>query len=280
MSDLFDFTVSAKHCVVMGNPVAHSKSPRIHALFAEQCGIAVDYQAQLVDPGGFEAAVRNFHASGGTGANITVPFKEDAFRLADSLSERARIAGAVNTLVFNSDGTIYGDNTDGIGLVRDLRDNLGAAIEHARVLILGAGGAVRGVLGPLLAMAPGEIRIANRTVDRAAELAAVFAENGNISASGYSDVEDEPFDLIINGTSLSLSGQMPPLRPSLVGPDTLAYDMGYGDEPTVFMQWCTANGGGSADGLGMLVEQAAESFFIWHGEKPRTAPVLAALRNP
>lgn len=278
MSDLFDFE-RPKNYAVMGNPVAHSQSPRIHALFAAQCGIRLDYRAIQVDPGGLVQAVDQFRANGGQGLNITLPYKLDAFRLATVLSARARFAGAVNTLKFNGDG-LFGDNTDGIGLVRDLIENLQCPIGGRRVLIVGAGGAARGVLGPLLAAQPSVLAIANRTVDKAHELAALFDGDAAVYGCGLNEIAGEDFHIVINATSGSLRGEVPALPPSIFSREAVAYDMMYSKEATPFMHWARAQGVQRAfDGLGMLVEQAAESFFIWHERRPQTQPVIADLRH-
>ena len=261
----------------MGNPIRHSKSPQIHARFAEQCGIELEYTAIQVDPGGFVQAVGNFQANGGRGLNITVPFKGEAWRLALSLSARAQAAQAVNTLCFENDGRIHGDNTDGAGLMRDLQENLGYTIAGRRVLLLGAGGAARGILPPLLEGHPAEIIIANRTVARA--LALANACRGRVSASGFDHVSGR-FDLVLNATAASLSGKVPPLPDELFTDGSLAYDLMYGDTPTAFMRWAARAGATRvSDGLGMLVEQAAESFSLWHGVRPETAVVIAAVRG-
>ena len=263
---------------VMGNPIGHSKSPLIHARFAEQSGQSLRYEAILVEEGGFPAAVERFRAEGGSGLNVTVPFKLDAWRLAGRRSERAERAGAVNTLYWEGD-TLVGENTDGIGLVTDLTHNHGVALEGRRILMLGGGGAVRGVLQPLLARAPASLFVANRTAARAEELATLFADLGPISGGGY-DAVGEGYDLIINGTAASLQGALPPIAPSVLGRGSFCYDMMYGAEPTPFLKWAMANGAVRAvDGLGMLVEQAAESFRIWRGVRPETAPVIEALRG-
>ncbi len=264
---------------VFGNPIAHSKSPLIHRLFAEQCGQAMTYEALLVPLDDFPGQVQAFFATG-LGANVTVPFKEEAFAVADQLTERARRAGAVNTLQRLHDGSLLGDNTDGAGLVRDLTENAGLNLEGKRILLLGAGGAVRGVLEPLLAQRPAMLVLANRTVEKAERLAREFADLGEIYASGF-DWLEEPVDLIINGTSASLSGELPRLAPSLVRPgQTVCYDMMYGARPTAFCSWAQTQGAARAlDGLGMLVEQAAEAFTLWRGVRPQTAPVLAELRR-
>ncbi|MDM7322852.1 MAG: shikimate dehydrogenase [Gammaproteobacteria bacterium] len=261
---------------VIGNPIAHSQSPRIHALFAAQSGQAMTYERILAPLDGFREAVLRFRAEGGRGMNVTVPFKLQAAELCDTLSERAARAGAVNTLIFHPDGTIEGDNTDGAGLVRDLLGH-GVRIEDQRVLILGAGGAVRGVLAPLLAERPRELVIANRTADKARQLAADFADLGPVRGCGLEALMGS-FDLIINGTSASLSGERPPLADDLLAKGAVAYDMAYGQEPTPFQCWAQAHGARLAlDGLGMLVEQAAESFYRWRGVRPDTVPVRQTL---
>ncbi len=269
----------ADRYAVFGNPIAHSKSPQIHARFAEQTGQVLTYTAEHIEDNDFEASVERFLQGDGKGLNITVPFKERAWALAQWRSERAELAGAVNTLYRQDDGRIAGDNTDGIGLVRDLADNNGVTLNGARVLVLGAGGAVRGVLQPLLAAGVASILVANRTVARAETLAELFAEDGRVQACGFDQVPAEAFDLIVNGTSASLQGELPPVPSATVGARTACYDMMYGAEPTPFCRWASELGAAQViDGLGMLVEQAAESFRIWRGVQPDTAPVIAAMR--
>jgi len=265
---------------VMGNPVAHSKSPRIHALFAQQTGETLEYTAILVARDGFPAAVAEFQAGGGKGLNITVPFKEQAWQLAATRSPRAQLAGAVNTLVLNQDGRHHGDNTDGAGLVRDLYDNHGIDLAGRRILLVGAGGAARGVLEPLLETGPRLLVIANRTADKAIELARHFCTLGHTEGCGLDDVEGQAFDLVINATAAGLSGAVPALPADVVNGNTWCYDMMYGTGPTAFMHWARQRGARHVmDGLGMLVEQAAESFRLWRGVRPDTAPVIAALRS-
>ncbi|MFC2991078.1 shikimate dehydrogenase [Halomonas tibetensis] len=270
-----------RYCV-FGHPVTHSKSPAIHAAFAEQTGEAIEYTAIEAPLEDFAGAWRRFVAEGGRGANVTVPFKEEAFRLCDTLSLRARRAGAVNTLILGGNGLsnelkIYGDTTDGVGLVRDLKRH-GVTLAGARLLVLGAGGAVRGVLEPLLAEEPASLLVANRTAAKAEALAADFRELGEIAGGGFDAVVGQ-FDAVINGTSASLAGDLPPLPEGLFAPEATAYDMMYGAEPTVFLRWAVEHGAQPVDGLGMLVEQAAESFFQWRGKCPDTGPVLKALRH-
>ena len=263
---------------VFGNPIAHSKSPLIHGMFAEQTGQALSYEALLAPLDDFAGFARDFFQDG-LGGNVTVPFKEEAFRLAGSLTARAQRAGAVNTLKKLDDGRLLGDNTDGAGLVRDLTHNAGFALRGKRILILGAGGAVRGILEPFLAEQPAEMSIANRTPAKAEALAEAFADLGNLRACGF-DYRDEAFDLIVNGTSASLAGDVPPIDPQLIRPGhTLCYDMMYGAQPTAFNRWAAERGALTRDGLGMLVEQAAEAFYLWRGVRPLAEPVLQALRR-
>ncbi|SFT80616.1 shikimate dehydrogenase [Halomonas saccharevitans] len=270
-----------RYCV-FGHPIGHSKSPAIHQAFAEQTGERLAYTAIEAPLDDFAGAWRAFVAEGGRGANVTVPFKEAAFALCDTLSERARRAGAVNTLILGGNGLsddfkVYGDTTDGVGLVRDLKRHE-VRLAGARILVLGAGGAVRGVLEPLLAEAPSSVRIANRTAAKAEALADDFGDLGTIAGGGFETVGGG-FDLVINGTSASLAGDLPPLPDALFAPGATAHDMMYGAAPTVFLRWASERGARPLDGLGMLVEQAAESFFQWRGKRPDTAPVREALRR-
>jgi len=262
--------------VVIGNPVAHSRSPEIHARFARQTGEPIDYGRLLVEPGGFARAMREFFASGGCGANVTLPFKVDAFALAQERTARAGQAGAVNTLAMR-DGRILGDNTDGAGLVRDLTANLGLSLAGARILLLGAGGAARGVVAPLLALSPATLVIANRTRERARELAHAFASAGRVEGAGL-DAMGEGFDLVVNATSASTRGEPLDLPGGLFARGATGYDMAYGDAALRFLEGARAAGARASDGLGMLVEQAAESFLLWRGRRPETAAVIAALR--
>ena len=259
---------------VFGHPIAHSRSPQIHAAFARQTGEDVAYEARLAPLDGFADSVAQFIAAGGRGANVTVPFKEEAFRLAKRLSPRAQRAGAVNTLAFDAAG-IFGDNTDGAGLVADLARNLNRPLAGKRILLLGAGGAARGVIEPLLEQQPAALVIANRTVSRAQELAELFGHG--VAACSF-DAADAPFDIVINATAASLAGELPPLSSRIFTADTLAYDMMYGRD-TPFLDFARTHGAAASDGLGMLVEQAAEAFFVWRGVRPDTAPVIAALRQ-
>lgn len=265
---------------VFGNPIKHSKSPLIHAMFAQQCSQQMLYRAVRVELDGFAQAASHFFNGGGVGLNVTVPFKREAFEFANRLSDRAARAGAVNTLTRASDGVIEGDNTDGIGLVRDLAANLGWAVQGLRVLIIGAGGAVRGVLEPLLRESPQELLIVNRTGGRATQLAVEFADVGPLEGGAYDLIGARQFDLVINATSAGLSGAMPELPGSLLTERSCCYDLVYGTEPTPFMRWSAFHAAWAvADGLGMLVEQAAESFYIWRGVRPETGPVITELRQ-
>lgn len=262
--------------VVIGNPIAHSKSPEIHARFAQQTAQHLLYERVLAPLDGFAQTVHDLVAQGCKGANVTVPFKLDAYALSTTLTERAKAAGAVNTLKFDGD-TILGDNTDGIGLVTDIVRNAGVVVEGRKILLLGAGGAARGVILPLLEQRPQRLVIANRTVSKAEELATRFAAQGLVTASAFDGVR-EGFDIVINATSASLSSDLPPIAPDIIGPATFAYDMMYGKEPTVFMQFAAERGAKVRDGLGMLVEQAAEAFYVWRGVRPDTAVVYDMLR--
>jgi shikimate dehydrogenase len=262
--------------VVIGNPVAHSRSPEIHARFARATGEDLVYERLLVEPGDFARAAREFFASGGRGANVTLPFKVDAFAFAKERTPRAGQAGAVNTLAVRG-GVILGDNTDGAGLVRDLAANLGLALADRRILLLGAGGAARGVVGPLLALRPAELVVANRTRARALELAQAFAAAGPVRASGLDEM-GAGYDLVVNATSSSTRGEPLALPAGVFAPGATAYDMAYGEAARAFLDGARAAGARTSDGLGMLVEQAAESFFLWRGKRPDTAGVIAALR--
>lgn len=264
---------------VVGHPISHSLSPFIHGMFAQQTGQAMVYRMHDVPPEHFRQYVLEFFSRGGRGLNVTVPHKVAAAELANELTPRARRAGAANTLALQADNRILADNTDGAGLVRDLRDNLGIEITGRRLLIIGAGGATRGVLSPLLVLQPASIVVANRTADRAHALAVEFADLGSIRGCGFDQLEQAPFDLVINATSASLSGEVPAVPPQIIGPGTFCYDMAYGKEDTPFVRWAREHGCARAEqGWGMLVEQAAESFCLWRGVRPQTAPVLAALR--
>lgn len=265
---------------VVGNPVSHSKSPLIHKMFAEQTGQDLRYEAILVEEPDFEKFVRDFFAGDGAGLNVTVPYKERAFAIAEKSSSRATLARAVNTLSKDAENQLIGDNTDGIGLVRDITKNHQFEIEGKKILLLGAGGAVRGVLAALASERTGAITILNRTLARAQQLIKEFEELVEITAQDYECPIDDHFDLIINGTSLSLAGELPAISREVIAVDCCCYDMMYGVQDTPFVSWAKNNGAALAlDGLGMLVEQAAESFAIWRGIRPQTATVIERLRN-
>jgi shikimate dehydrogenase len=265
---------------VFGNPVVHSKSPQIHTLFAEQTGQSLIYTAELAEIGQFDQAIKKFLDNNGKGLNVTVPFKEDAWSCASQRSDRAQRAGAVNTLMLQQDGSLFGDTTDGIGLVRDLMQNHNIQIRNKAILLIGAGGAVRGVLEALLEQRPSSLLIANRTKQKAVQLANDFSELGKINGCGLDEINQMSFDIVINGTSASLQGDLPPLPETIFNTDACSYDMMYAADATPFMQWSTNNGATKViDGLGMLVEQAAESFYIWRNVRPETKPVIRHIRN-
>ncbi len=264
---------------VIGNPVGHSLSPRIHGLFAAQTGRSMRYRAVLSPLDAFAAAVEAFRRGGGRGLNVTLPFKEEAWEYADERTARADRVKAVNLLRFDGPGRVHGDSTDGAGLLRDLA-NHGIEVGDRRILLLGAGGAVRSVLGDLLDQSPAAVDVANRTPSRAARLVALFPRFREVlSARDVEQPVDVPYDLVINGTAAGLAGQRPPVPDGALAPGGCCYDMAYGAAAAPFLEWAAAGGAAVAcDGLGMLVEQAAESFYLWCGERPRTAPVLAALK--
>lgn len=271
MSDLY---------AVMGNPIAHSKSPQIHAAFAAQTRQTMNYEARLVAEEGFKEALSDFFHSGGCGLNITLPFKQQACELAEVRSPRVELAGAANTLWRDDQGRLAADNTDGAGMVRDILHNHAGRIEGRRVLVLGAGGAVRGVLQPLLEQRPESLTIANRTAQRAEALAHDFATLGNLHGGGWDAVAGDQYDLVINGTSASLQGEVPPLPENLLARGAWCYDMMYTSGQTAFNQWALKHGAQKVmDGLGMLVEQAAESFLIWRGVRPQTTEIQADIRR-
>jgi shikimate dehydrogenase len=268
---------------VIGNPIGHSKSPLIHRAFAEQTGQDLEYSAIEAPVGGFAAAVDAFREQGARGLNITAPFKLDAFAYCTELRDRAKIAGAVNAMKFESDRTI-GDNFDGVGLTNDIVGNLGCPMKGRRVLVLGAGGAVRGALVPFLGQQPAELVLANRTVERAEGLARDFQPHGSITAIGYPALAGGrfgPFDLVINGTSASLKGELPPIEPGIFTRTALAYELLYGKGLTPFLRLAQSAGVSRlADGVGMLVEQAAEAFEWWRGVRPDRAPMIKQLTVP
>ena len=263
---------------VVGNPVEHSRSPAIHAMFAAQTGQALTYERLLAPLDGFEATLRAFAAAGAKGCNVTVPFKFEAFALAPLRTERAQLAGAVNTLRFDAAGWA-GDNTDGAGLVNDIQRNAGRLLAGRRVLLVGAGGAAAGVLGALMATGPACITVVNRSLDKAQALVASHAHLGvPLSAATLADAPAAQ-DIVVNATSTSLAGAAAPVDARVLAPGALALDMMYGPKAQGFLDWAAAHGAEPRDGLGMLVEQAAEAFFFWRGLRPDTAPVLAALRR-
>lgn len=264
---------------VFGHPIGHSQSPRIHARFAEQTRQDLVYTAQDVTAEEFPSALAQFAANGGKGLSCTVPLKELAWLAASRTSARAQRAKAVNTLAIGADGECFGDNTDGIGLVRDLTQNLGIPLAGRHILLLGAGGASRGILAPLLESQPKRLVIANRTVAKATQLAEEFADLGEVSATGFDELPGQSFDVILNATAASLSGALPPLPDGLLRPGGACYDLAYGKQPTVFVRWGEGQGASlSVDGLGMLVEQAADAFLLWRGVRPQTRPVIEWLR--
>jgi shikimate dehydrogenase len=265
---------------VIGFPVSHSWSPFIHAMFAKQTGQAMTYTRLEVAPENFTREVEAFFANGGRGLNVTVPHKQAAFLLMRYRTPRAEIAGAVNTIAVQDDG-LFGDNTDGAGLVTDLTANLGFDLAGTRVLLLGAGGAARGVIGPLLGASPDYLEIANRNGERAEQLAKEFATLGNVRGCGFDEITASGhFDLVLNATSASLQDTIPPVPPGVIGPTTLCYDMAYGKGDTAFTRWAKNAGAGRAEtGWGLLIEQAAESFYMWRGVRPDTKPVLEAVKN-
>jgi shikimate dehydrogenase len=263
---------------VVGHPINHSWSPFIHGLFAKQTDQSLVYRLYDIAPEDFRAQVLEFFTSGGRGLNVTVPHKEAAAELANELTDRADRAGAVNTLILSADNSLLGDNTDGHGLVMDLRKNLGLTITNQRLLILGAGGATRGVVDPLLGFGPTELVIANRSPARAVNLASLFCDLGSVRGCGFEDVGDDPFDLVINATAAGLAGSVPDVNPAVIASHTVCYDMSYSKSATPFVTWAIEHGCARAHkGWGMLVEQAAESFTLWRGVRPDTEPVLAAL---
>ena len=264
----------------MGNPIGHSLSPMIHSLFAEQTGQSLHYQSILVDIGGFSQALEKFRKLGGKGLSVTIPFKLDAFECSEELSDRARQAEAVNTIWFDENDKILGDNTDGIGLVNDIVKNHQFNLQGCRLLILGAGGAVQGILGPLIEQGPSKITIANRTISKAERLRDIFSGFPSMITCGYDGLDQEAYDVVINGTSSSLDQQLPPVSGTIFHKDTLSYDLMYSKSGTVFQQWSREQGAAIClDGLGMLVEQAAAAFEIWRGVRPDTGTVINILSS-
>lgn len=267
------------HYAVIGNPIHHSKSPLIHAEFAKQTQQNLDYIAKEFPLDALDNSLGKLQADGFKGINVTVPFKEQVWQSVANKSPQATLAGAVNTVSFREDGSLYGDNTDGIGLCRDLTDNHHIDLGGKRILLLGAGGAARGVIQPLLAHKPNKLIIANRTVSKAKQLAILFDDFGSIQGCGFDDLMGQ-FDIIINATAASLQGEVPPLPDNILAESAICYDMMYGDSDTAFIAWAKQHNAAKAiDGLGMLVEQAAEAFYIWRGIRPETQAVIQQLRN-
>ena len=271
---------SIDHYAVFGSPIKHSKSPRIHKLFAEQTQQALIYEAQEVNAEQFSNSVSGFFAHDGKGLNCTLPLKELAWAYADVKTERAELSKAVNTLALRPDGSILGDNTDGVGLLTDLMNNHQVSLKDRHILILGAGGASRGIILPILEQKVASLVIANRTIDKAINLANEFIHKGRIKGCGFDDLAHQQFDLIINATSSSLSNEIPPLPENILSNSGVCYDLAYGNEPTSFVRWGQKNKAiKSLDGLGMLVEQAAEAFFIWRGVRPITKEIIELLNS-
>lgn len=263
---------------VFGCPIKHSKSPQIHQLFAEQTQQSLEYTVQEVSAERFKGSVNAFFSQGGKGLNCTLPLKELAWTYADHRTERAELSKAANTLALQADGFLLGDNTDGCGLISDLTANHGISLAGSRILILGAGGGTRGIIAPILGHSPNHLAIANRTPGKAIALAAEFSNLGEVEGCGFADIQGQPFDLIINATSASLTDELPPLADGLLAEEGVCYDLAYGNQPTAFVRWGAAhNARKSLDGLGMLVEQAAEAFFLWRSIRPQTKPVIALL---
>ena len=272
-------TVSNRYAV-FGNPIKQSKSPAIHSLFASQAAQDMQYRAVRVELGEFDDAARRFFEGEGAGLNVTIPFKSDAHAFADHLSASAARAGAVNTLTLEEDGRIKGDNTDGVGLVRDMIVNLGWSLQGSRILLLGSGGAARGVLDPLLREHPAQLLVVNRTAARAEGLVAEFADLGPLEGGGFDLIGERQFEIIINATSTGLSGDLPEVPSTALTENSCCYDMVYGAQPTPFMRWAAHHAAWAvSDGLGMLVEQAAESFFIWRKVRPETRSVINEIRE-
>ncbi|PCI22166.1 MAG: shikimate dehydrogenase [Piscirickettsiaceae bacterium] len=265
---------------VFGDPISHSLSPSIHHEFAKQTKQQINYRAMEVKPADFNQVLSDFFTSGGKGVNCTVPLKEMAFEQVDVLSDRAAFSGAVNTVKLMEDGRLYGDNTDGIGLLKDLTGNLAVTLEGKRILVLGAGGATRGILGPLLESGLASLCLANRTIAKAEVLQTIFAPLGEIEVLSYSNLAGKQFDLVINATSASLTGDVPPLPDGLLADQAICYDLAYSGKPTAFMDWGKKQGAAvSVDGLGMLVEQAAQAFYLWRNIMPVTSAVLQKLTS-
>ena len=271
---------SVANYAVLGNPVKHSKSPQIHLLFAKEMGITLEYNAIEVPNDELSTYVNLFSSQGGKGLNITVPFKENAYKLCTEITSRALESGSVNTIKFDTETNIIGDTTDGEGFINDLRKNYGINLQNKSILILGAGGTVKSIIERLVPEEIKNVVIVNRTLSRAEELEKKFKNKIDIKSFSYETLPNDIFDVIINGTSLSLSSEVPPVSRNIINKNTFCYDLMYSSDKTVFIKWAIENGAlRASDGLGMLVEQAAESFFIWHGVKPNTAKVIEALKN-
>lgn len=265
---------------VIGNPVSHSKSPQIHTAFAQQEGVQIEYQRILADETNFLETVNKFRAAGGLGLNVTLPFKVTAFQQCKTLNEYARAAHSVNTISFDAQGNWLGANTDGLGLLQDLASNIGLALANKKILIMGAGGSTRGILLPILQQHPARLVIVNRDTEKALHLTEIFSAYENIHACAYSDLGNETFDLVINATSASLSGSLPPVPDTIVDPDSACYDLYYSDNDTSFICWAKNLGVKTcSDGLGMLVEQAAESYYLWRSFRPDTRGVYNLLKQ-
>ncbi|MDB2705272.1 shikimate dehydrogenase [Pseudomonadota bacterium] len=267
------------HYAVIGNPISHSKSPLIHTKFAQQTKQDLDYIAKEIPLEDLASGLKQLQKEGFKGINITVPFKEQAWKVVSNKSDHAQRAGAINTIVFNDDGSLYGDNTDGIGLCRDLVDNHQIELKGKRILLLGAGGAARGVIEPLLKYQPTELFIANRTASKAKELAQLYAEFGTLQGGGFEGLSAS-YDVIINATAASLKGEVPPLPDDILNANASCYDMMYSDTDTAFVSWAKQHAANKTiDGLGMLIEQAAEAFRIWRGIKPETQTIIQLIRQ-
>lgn len=265
---------------VMGNPIGHSLSPQIHNAFADETKQQLSYSTMFVELGQFTQAVSSFFNAGGKGLNVTVPFKQEAWALAEELSAEAEIAGAVNTLFKDQNGRLQGYNTDGIGLIRDIKNNHESQLKGKSILVLGAGGASRGILLPLLREQPLDLCIANRTPSKAEKLASLFKEQGNVESCGLDELADMKFDWVINASSASLQGELPPLAADMLNAGAACYDLMYANEETIFCQWARQAGADKVmDGIGMLVEQAAESFYLWRGVRPNTAKLIQDLKK-
>ena len=273
-------SIATDRYAVFGSPIKHSKSPRIHQLFAQQTSQQLSYTAEQVLPEDFTSAVGKFFGLGGKGLNCTVPLKELAWKLAENRTQRAELSKAVNTLAIQPDGVIAGDNTDGVGLINDLLNNHAIQLKDIDILILGAGGASRGIIAPILEQSPAKLVVANRTVAKAIQLASEFTVIAPVSGCGFNDLEGAKFDLIVNATSASLSDQLPPLPDSLLAADGNCYDLAYANQATAFVRWGVEHDAEkSLDGLGMLVEQAAEAFYLWRKVRPQTEPVIRLLES-